>query len=136
MEIFGIGLIAMLANDVSVIQLFREAIIDCFNSSHIKLPKTKNLFSWLMLKCDLQQLKKYKKECKITHKFYLLYVAIGLLIYLVSILLYFILSSNILDIVLIVFIAFKFVSLCLVVIFLFPNGARSNSIFNKRNKSN
>lgn len=135
MDIFGIGLIALLLLDVNVIWLFREAIMDCFKSSHIKLPKTKNLFSWLMLKCDLQQLKKYKKECRIVHIFYIWYVVVGLLMYPVSVLLYFILSSNIFDIVLIVFIAFKFIAHCLVVIFLFPNGFRSISIFNKRNKS-
>ena len=135
MEIFGIGLIAMLALDVNVIRLFREAIIDCFNTNHIKLPKAKNLFYWLMLKCDLQQLKKYNKECRITHRFYIWYVVVGLLMYLISVLFYFILSSNAFDIVLIVFIAFKFIALCLVVIFLFPNGSRSISIFNKRNKS-
>lgn len=125
----------MLLLDVNVIWLFRDAIMDCFNSNHIKLPKAKNLFYWLMLKCDLQQLKKYNKECIITHRFYVWYDVVSLLMYLVSVLFYFILPSNVFDIVLIVFIAFKFIALCLVVIFLFPNGSRSISIFNKRNKS-
>lgn len=135
MDIFGIGLIVLLLLDVNVIWLFREAITDCFNSNHIKLPKAKNLFYWLMLKCDLQQLKKYNKECRITHRFYVWYDVVSLLMYLVSVLFYFILPSNVFDMVLIVFIAFKFIALCLVVIFLFPNGSRSISIFNKRNKS-
>jgi len=135
MDIFGIGLIVLLLLDVNVIWLFRDAITDCFNSNHIKLPKAKNLFYWLMLKCDLQQLKKYNKECRITHRFYVWYDVVSLLMYLVSVLFYFILPSNAFDVVLIVFIAFKFIALCLVVIFLFPNGSRSISIFNKRNKS-
>ena len=135
MDIFGIGLIVLLLLDVNVIWLFREAITDCFNSNHIKLPKAKNLFYWLMLKCDLQQLKKYNKECRITHRFYVWYDVVSLLMYLVSVLFYIILPSNVFDVVLIVFMAFKFIALCLVVIFLFPNGSRSISIFNKRNKS-
>lgn len=135
MGVFGIGLIVLLLLDVNIIVLFRESITDCFHSNNIKLPKTKNLFSWLMLKCDIQQLKKYNKECRIVHKFYVWYVVVGLLIYPLAVLFYFTLSSNTFDVVLIAFIAFKFISLCLIVVFLFPNGARSLSIFNKRNKS-
>ncbi len=128
------GVVPILLLDILLVVLFRQSIMECLEKTHIKTLKSRNLFSWLLLKCDFQHIKKQKREIKIVHKFYIFHIVFSLLFYLSLILVYLIFNSTVCIYVIIAGIILKFISHCIVRIILFPEGITTHSIFSKRYK--
>lgn len=129
-----VGIIANLTADGLLVVLFRDAIKECFEKNHVKIPKTKNFFSWLLIKCDFQHIKKQKREILIVHKFYVFHIVFSLLFYLSIVLVYFAFNPTVCFYVIAVDVILKFISIIIVRIVLYPEGIRTHSIFSKRYK--
>lgn len=129
-----VGIIANLTADGLLVVLFRDAIKECFEKNHVKIPKTKNFFSWLLLKCDFQHIKKQKREILIVHKFYIFHIVFSLLSYLSFVLVYFVFNPTVCFYVMVASIIPRVISHCIVRIVLYPEGIRTHSIFSKRYK--
>lgn len=129
-----LGIIPILLFDGVLVSLFRQSIQECLEKNHIKTLKSRNLFSWLLLKCDFQHIKKQKREIQIVHKFYIFHIVFSLLFYLSLILVYLIFNPTVCIYVIIAGIILKFISHCIVRIILFPEGITTHSIFSKRYK--
>ena len=129
-----LGVIPILLLDGLLVSLFRQSIMECFEKNHIKILKSRNLFSWLLLKCDFQHIKKQKREIQIVHKLYIFHIVFSLLFYLSLILVYLIFNPTVCIYVIVSGIILKFIPHCIVRIVLFPYGIRSYSIFSKRYK--
>ena len=128
------GVVPILLLDILLVVLFRQSIKECFEKNHIEIPKSRNLFLWLLLKCDFQHIKKQKREILIVHKFYIFHIVFSLLFYLFLILVYLIFNPTVCIYVIIAGIILKFIPHCIVRIVLFPDGIRTHSIFSKRYK--
>lgn len=128
------GIIGSLTVDDLLVVLFRDAIKECFEKNHVKIPKTKNFFSWLLIKCDFQHIKKQKREILIVHKFYVFHIVFSLLFYLSIVLVYFAFNPTVCFYVIAVDVILKFISIIIVRIVLYPEGITTHSIFSKRYK--
>ena len=128
------GVIPILLLDILLVVLLRQTIKECFDKNNVEISKTRKLFSWLLLNCDFQRIKKQKREIQIVHKFYICHIVISLLFYLSLILVYLIFSPTVCICVIVTGIILKFILHCIVRIVLFPNGIRTHSIFSKRHK--
>lgn len=127
-------LLGVILLDGLLISLFRQSIKECFDRNHIEILKSRNLFSWLLLKCDFQHIKKQKREIQIVHKFYVIHIVFSLLFYLSIVLVYFSFNPTVCFYVIAVDVILKFISIIIVRIVLFPDGIRTHSIFSKRYK--
>ena len=127
-------LLGVILLDGLLISLFRQSIKECFDRNHIEILKSKNFFSWLLIKCDFQHIKKQKREIQIVHKLYIFHIVFSLLFYLSIVLVYFAFNPTVCFYVIAVDVILKFISIIIVRIVLYPEGIRTHSIFSKRYK--